>query len=209
MHLKGSFASTVRNLKVDNNTVFDTITRATPEWAVIGFDGNPSPSTIMVRNNIFAVTTFYAVVKADSAAGWTFLHQYNLYSLRSKNTHLGYSLDSTEKLADPLFANTAGLDFCLLQDSPAIHAGTALGDSVDFFGTPVPSQPSVGAVEFVTTGVKLSGNGGARPVALQPQRMKIGRNQMVITGRTGERFSLLGKRIQGTAEAVERGVELR
>ena len=205
IHLAGTFASVVQDLRIDNNTIVDTATRTPAEYAVIGFDGTPQPSTLLFRNNIVAVKAFLSIVKSTgTAAVWSFMHTHNLYYLDSSIVCLGFSLDSTEKLGSPLFVDFSGADYHLKPGSPAIQSGMALGYAQDFYGEPVAQFPSMGAVEFGT--VSVIPVAGVHRMAIQSGHFAIiKRTGLLITG--GDRtsaFTLQGRRIPITERNLKR-----
>ncbi len=146
IHLSGQFASTVTNFRLENNTLVEMASSSEPGWAVLAFGGDPTQDTFVARNNIFYIDEFKFV---SNKAG--FARGYNLYYLN--NTDLGFALDSTEQIANPLFANLAKQDFHLLPESLAIDAGLDLGYTLDFDNQPVPYSTGVdqGAFEHRPT----------------------------------------------------------
>ncbi len=138
VHLTGTWASTMSNFKVENNTIVKTISA----WKILNFDGAPSPSTFYFRNNVVYST------QAGVANNAAFTHANNLYFLANGAT-LGFTLGSGEKQADPLFANLSGGDYHLRTGSPAIDAGLRLGYTLDFGGNAVPAgaAPDMGVFE--------------------------------------------------------------
>jgi len=141
IHLSGEFASVVKNFRVENNTIVET--SGSGGWVVLGFNGDPTENTFVLRNNIFYVDGFDYV-----AATSRFTHDHNLYYLGG-GTQLGFSLEEGEETTDPLFVNLAARDLHLQSDSPAIDSGIDLGYSLDFDHRPVPqgSAPDIGAFE--------------------------------------------------------------
>lgn len=77
-----------------------------------------------------------------------FAHSHNLYNLLG-GTKLGFPLERTEKIANPLFIDAGTQNFDLQPSSPAIDAGLDLGYSFDFRNYPVPvgTSPNLGAFE--------------------------------------------------------------
>jgi hypothetical protein len=140
-HLTGTFGSAVSNFRLENNTIVETGSG----WQVIWFDGTPTTSTLLMRNNVFYVGAFSALCGASAIT-----HDHNLYRLTSGSTQLGFSLGSAERSADPLFVNLGGGDFHLQSSSPAINTGASLGYTADYDAISVPqgSAPDLGAFEF-------------------------------------------------------------
>jgi hypothetical protein len=143
VHLTGSFASSVTNFRVENNTIVETGNGAYG-WVALGFEGVPIQSTLLARNNILYINRFVAISNMSS-----FTHDHNLYYL-SGGTKTGFTLGQGEKIADPLFVNLASQDLHLQPTSPAIDAGVNLGYTLDFDDHPVPigAAPDDGAFEF-------------------------------------------------------------
>ncbi len=152
IHLNDQFASTVQNLRMENNTILDTLTGETPNWDLIDFIGTPTPSTFLFRNNIVFVKNFSTIVNVtDANSGWSFTHTHNLYHLDSSIVKLNMTLDSGEAEANPLFVNYADTNLHLQSNSPAVADGLPLGYLLDFYNIAVPTIPSLGAVQYVAT----------------------------------------------------------
>jgi len=143
INLAGHFASRVSDFRVENNTIIEAA-EGERGWVIFAFEGEPGPSTFLLRNNILAIENFEAVSNKS-----TFTHSHNLYSL-SGGTEPGFNLNPEEQLADPGFVNPTNQDFHLLSSSPAIDAGILLGYSLDFDNRPVPANtdPDLGAFEY-------------------------------------------------------------
>ncbi len=143
IHLSGTYASSVKNFRVENNTIVET-PNDHQNWTVFGFRGQPTASTFLVRNNILHINGLSTVSNTSS-----FTHDHNLYYL-SGGTVLGFSLGSGEAVADPRFVGLAERDFHLQDQSPAIDAGVDLGYTLDFEDHPVPSGAAqdLGAFEY-------------------------------------------------------------
>jgi len=142
LHLSGGFASDIRGLYFENNTVVDT----TPEGfaAAILFLGAPAtPEMLIMRNNIFYLENFDKL-----ATSYSFVHEHNIYYL--PNGSNSFELGPGEVRGDPLFVDVYGGDYHLLDSSPAIDSGTDLGYAYDYEGNPVPTggTPDMGIFEF-------------------------------------------------------------
>lgn len=142
--LTGTFGTTVEDFRVENNTVYQVLPHH--GWGAIDIflmNDNPTPTTILVRNNIFLVDGW----NVASRSGFT--HDHNLYSL-SGGAQLGFALGAGEMITDPLFVNGTLLDFHLQPGSPAIDAGVDLGHTLDFENRVVPAgaAPDLGAFEY-------------------------------------------------------------
>ncbi len=150
LHLNDHFQTRIQNLCMDNNTILDTLLDSIhPD--VIDFCGPPTKSTFLFRNDIVFVKDFaYLVGTVNAGSGWAFTHVHNLYFLDSSIIQLNMTLDSTEALGNPLFVNYPDTNLHLTSSSPAISDGLSLGYSLDYYNTPVPTTPSLGAVQYVT-----------------------------------------------------------
>ena len=144
IHLGGKFASQVDNFRIENNTIVET-RNGDLGWVILSFNQNPSPNTLSIRNNIFYTDGYKGV---SNFAG--FNHDHNLYYLGG-GSELGFRLNQTELISDPLFRDLRGLDFHLNNESPALNAGTDLGHMFGFDGNRVPDgvAPELGAYEFM------------------------------------------------------------
>lgn len=136
IHLSGSFASSVSNFRVENNTIV-----MGSGYRVLDFGGSAAPSSYIFRNNV----VYSGIGVANSSS---FSHSNNLYYLYNGAT-LGFSLGVGEKVGEPGFVDLNGGDFHLRAGSPAIDGGVNLGYGVDFDGKAVPfgSAPDMGAFE--------------------------------------------------------------
>jgi hypothetical protein len=149
IHLSGPFASSVVNFRIEHNTIVETKTDY-QGYVLLGFEGDPTKDTALVRNNIFWIERGSSLggglQKVSDSQG--FSHQNNLYHLIGEVT-IGFDLGSGEKIADPLFANLGGRDFHLQFGSPAIDRGLDLGYYRDFDDRSVPfgAAPDIGAFE--------------------------------------------------------------
>ncbi len=152
IHLNDEFASVVQNLRMENNTILDTLTGGSPNYDLIDFIGTPTPATFFFRNNIVFIKNFQYVTEAKNAeSGWSFTHTDNIYRLDSSIIKLGMTLDTSELLTNPLFVNYVDTNLELQPNSPAIRDGLPLGYTLDFFNNPVPATPSRGAVQYLAT----------------------------------------------------------
>lgn len=131
----------------------------------INCDGSCTPDILSFKNNIFWVNgkVSYTDQPADEGN--------NLYWNSTGNPRPYFPTPSqmspTSRLADPRFVNTAGGDFHLRSDSPAINAGANLGSvyNADLDQTSVPqgTSPDIGVYEYaalVSDGFSRSVNGG-------------------------------------------------
>jgi hypothetical protein len=167
-----------RNIRLDNNTVFQT--DSTTIWALLIFDVNPSSANIfLVRNNIFVVRSAQRIFSAT-----TVTHQNNLYYATSGTLPSGFSYDATELHGvNPLFVDTAKGDFHLAGGSPARDVGAALGYSRDFDGVNVPQgqKPDLGAFEYGSSAVIDHGS-------------RLTKTGQIIVTRPPATFDLLGRK---------------
>jgi hypothetical protein len=150
MHLGSSFSTDIKRVKFENNTVVDqrddNSSQSWISWTELGFYfGSPTPETLIVRNNIFYLADYQRLATAS-----TFTHYNNLYFFKGKNTSLGFTLGSGEKIVNPKFMDVAGADFHLTAGSPAIDAGYSLNYIRDFENKSVPvgPKPDIGAYEY-------------------------------------------------------------
>ncbi len=164
IHLNDQFASVVQNLRMENNTIIDTTSGTTPTYDLIDFIGTPTPSTFLFRNNIVLVKNFsYIVQTTNASSGWSFTHTHNLYFLDNSAIKLNMTLDSGETQGNPDFVNYADTNLRLAANSPAISDGLPLGYTLDFYNNPVPTIPSLGAIQYTA-----SVGAGTPPAALAP-----------------------------------------
>lgn len=135
----GGFDVTVRNLRIENNTIISTA----DAYRVIGCIGSSAPGNVFsLKNNII-----YSPVNVSDFSNFT--HTNNIYYLTGGAT-VGFPLHNTEKIANPQFIDRAAKDLRLKEGSPAIDTGADLKYSADFEGKTVPSgtAPDIGAYEY-------------------------------------------------------------
>lgn len=161
-------------VRLDNNL---SVTRHGP---VTGFhvvaDGArlSDKNRIKIRNNIFVDDSanyyHYQQYGSSDAPDWT--HEYNLlWSPKTDPFKNGRVAGAGEIFANPQFANlkwnetdatdTALASYALLEGSPAVGSGIALGYPVDFFGQPAEPNGKVDRGPFATG----TGNVGVRKAA--------------------------------------------
>jgi hypothetical protein len=147
-HLKGAQASEVQYFRFENNVVVE-MGNTEIEYSLIWWNGDPSPDTFVMRNNILYARSFQYVTQK---AGFT--HDHNVYYFLDDATELShygdYYLGIGELIDDPLFLDVQGSDFHLRPNSPAIDAGVELGYPLDFDDNAIPrgSSPDIGACEY-------------------------------------------------------------
>lgn len=149
IHLDGIFAANVSELRFENNTVVDTVKRNETEYYAFGFSGQPDPSAIQVRNNIFFLRDFWFVADTERH-GRKLIHEYNLYFLGRQYAELGFPPGPGEMRRPPLFVDLKSGDYRLQKNSPAVDAAINLDYNLDLDGRPVPygPKPDIGAYEY-------------------------------------------------------------
>jgi hypothetical protein len=159
----GNFEIGCAGIHIHNNTVVQTDTAHV--WALMITDGEPTDRSLFdVRNNVFY---FANVSRVYSATRLT--HEHNVYYSTQGSVTLGLTADTSERIANPLFANVGSADYRLQFTSPCRDAGLVLGYSRDFIGTAVPTgtRPDIGAYEYASSAV----NQPARAATSRAQRM--------------------------------------
>ena len=141
LHNGGTFASTINNFRIENNTI--TNTTETGSLLIPCMDAPlANAGQLLFRNNI--VQSVEAVFNQT-----TFTHSNNIFYMLSGAT-VGFSLVSTERVTNPLFAQGMPCPFHIQSSSPAVAAGMNLGYTVDYHNNPVPSAPAIGSHEYVS-----------------------------------------------------------
>ncbi len=138
LHNAGTFASVIDNFRIENNTIANTTAYG---WSVLNCMDAPVTSTQLIFRNNIVVSTFRVFNQSS------FTHSNNLYQMLG-NASVGFTLTSTERIADPLFAKNANCPYMLQPSSPAINGGIPLGYVVDFHGNPVRAVPTIGSHEY-------------------------------------------------------------
>jgi hypothetical protein len=137
-----AYPADVDNFRIECNTIYQDDTTIRSD--ICRFNGTPTTDMFVSRNNIFHVADINVYDEP------TITHEYNLYYLDGTAT-LGVTADDTEILDDPDFVSIEGEDFHLQSTSPAINAGTDLGDSTDYDDNPIDAIPDIGAYEYQST----------------------------------------------------------
>ena len=147
LHLHDYFASTIRNLRFENNTVL-CLNPNKQGWVLVGWDSVPSPETFVMQNNIIYLDNWQAVVRTGG-----FTHGHNLFFCPSSPVILGCSLGTGDLVGNPQFVDAARLNVRLKTTSPAVKAGLSLGYHLDFDNhqLPVNVPPDIGAFEMATS----------------------------------------------------------
>jgi hypothetical protein len=134
LHNTGSIGIWVDGLRFEHNTYFSTA----GGYRVLDCVRGLTPSMVVMRNNIFHGDV-------QIAGSGTFTHTDNLYFMTG-GASVGYALDSTEKVGDPLFVDPFNQDFRLQPGSPAIDAG--VWSEIDGAEPVVGQAPDLGALEY-------------------------------------------------------------
>lgn len=144
-----NFAVNVDEIYFENNTIYkDTLESG---GFFIGFQANPTASSVYLRNNIINVSNLNTWAMNPTGL----IREHNLYNLSGATVN--YILDPTEFNDDPLFVDGQANDLHLLLTSPAKDTGLDLGYTEDFDGTSIPqgSSPDIGAYEYVSPSLSL------------------------------------------------------
>lgn len=128
--------------------------------ALIGtiVDYRTGKSFMTVKNNIFYNLNKYFSISSEMVND--FVSDYNLflddsdskfqvgtsYNFNNWKSNTGDDIHSI--IGDPLFVNSAGGDYSLSKNSPAINTGTDVGIFLDYNGNPRDSKPDMGAFEY-------------------------------------------------------------
>lgn len=138
--------STVNNIFVENNTFTKTSNELV--YSAMGFTGNPSADTAIVRNNIFKLTYYQHISNVDG-----YIHTNNLYDLGYIQLidRSALTFHPTEIVASAQFADEVNGDYTLSATSPAVDTGVEAGYTMDLAGTPVPQgiAPDMGSWEYI------------------------------------------------------------
>lgn len=152
MQNSGAFSTSISNIQFYNNVIVENVQGRLGESRLIWSAATMQPGTLILKNNIFNLST-----GIDVANSWTGItHTNNIYKL-SNGSIAPSGLDSTEKTTSgTLFANTSGnavdWDYRPVTGSIAIDAGTSVGQSSDFAGNTVPQGNAVDIGPFEQTG---------------------------------------------------------
>ncbi len=143
LHNSGdNFAVQIDGLVAEHNTIVEL---AEKNWDLVWFSGAAAEGTYTFRDNAVYLGDYDRVFNNSGAA-----HDHNLYWFVNGNQDIGLALDSTEKLADPLFVDISDGDYHLQASSPAIDAASASTAGLDFDDHLVPAgnAADIGAYEY-------------------------------------------------------------
>ncbi len=156
-----TFSVSVKNLQYYNNTIIETQKQFSQPTVLFWMAGTGTPGMVIVKNNIFWLSSGVNVVNSKFASG-QMIHTNNIY--RMSSGAVGFALTSSELLSASLnlFVNNTGdvktWDISPLSTSPAINFGTPVGLTQDFNGETIDQNPEAGIIEFksVTTRIAIS-----------------------------------------------------
>jgi hypothetical protein len=184
----GNFAINVTNTQFYNNVIVETVAQRLNESFLMSLASSSSTSGIIIlKNNIFWLTTGIDVARSSQLTGTQMTHQDNIFRLGSGSA-MNFTAHSTElsTTASNIFmsiapSDPAAWDYRPATSSPAIDFGQNVGIATDFAGNPVPAVPNSGIME---------GNGGTTPNPLVATATAgtiscIGGTTTVTVGATG------------------------
>ncbi len=147
LHIGGRFATIVENLTIEHNTIVEAEADAPSHYLLRFSRGTPAPGAVSLRNNLFYLAGPHQMANSDAL-----LHENNLYHLGHPYASLGYALNASELLTDPLLVDLAARDLRPGPGSPAIDAGLDLGYTHDYAGNDrlQGAAPDLGALETST-----------------------------------------------------------
>lgn len=140
----GNFGVDIQAIRYENNTlvVLDPKTNYNP---AIGWDGTPGSNTsLTLRNNILYTGNFEKVISGLGA----FTSSHNLYYKDNKSKTIGFTINATDQIANPLFVNLSENNYHFLPTSPAINKGMQLGFNKDIENKEIQGLPDQGAYEY-------------------------------------------------------------
>jgi hypothetical protein len=175
-HMSGTFASSLSNFEMDNNTIIKTDN----SYSVVDSGGATMPSSVYFRNNIV-----YSVAQIANGGGFT--HSNNLFYSPNGSARLGaIGMGDGDAQADPKFVNYGGGDYHLQSGSPAINTGASLVYTIDFDGNSATAggAPDKGAYKY--------GSGGppsmpSLPLIVDPSAPHLVLGFQVLAGLLGDR----------------------
>lgn len=146
-------------VRIENNTMVMNQEPIDGGWGVVGLlvDWNhlpdPAKSKFTVRNNLFV--TNHTILSWINPLGNNLIHDHNVFYFLGKGSLSTnkdvWTLDVTEKIADPKFADMNNDNFRLTTQSPAINAGMNSAYSYDILGnaTSITGACDAGAYKYV------------------------------------------------------------
>ena len=150
----GSFVISINNLQYYNNIMIETIRHYDQTSNVFWMSGTGNPGMVVVKNNIFYLSTGINVAQTKFNTG-QLVHSNNIY--RMSSGVLGITANSTELVSNnaSLFASVSGdpstWNLNQISGSPAYNFGTGVGLTQDFAGNPIVGNPDAGLYEKTTT----------------------------------------------------------
>jgi hypothetical protein len=154
-----TFSVSVKNLQYYNNTIIETQKQFSQPTVLFWMAGTGTPGMVIVKNNIFWLSSGVNVVNSKFASG-QMIHTNNIY--RMSSGAVGFALTSSELLSASLnlFVNNTGdvktWDISPLSTSPAINFGTPVGLTQDFNGETIDQNPEAGIIEFKSVTMRIA-----------------------------------------------------
>ncbi len=153
----GQYKTKVSNLQIFNNIIVqDTVSRTGGTRMISSAIKDTTAGIIVLRNNIFQISTGADVARVDQWDGSNLTHTNNIYKL-SNGGVTNFTLDGTEIATSAIIwvdttnANPLFWDYNITQTSPANNTGVYLGLIRDFNNNVVSDPPDIGVLEFVST----------------------------------------------------------
>ena len=155
IHATGSFNVNTSNLQFYNNVIVDTVTQLANYSYMFWSDAAPATGSIVVKNNIFWVTTNNVVYKNSVFNSGSIIHSNNIYRMTTSSVGLPL-LVTNQSLFDRsvnLFTSTlttpAEWNYYPLAGAPSIQYGTNVGITKDFAGNTVSAKPTAGIFQYL------------------------------------------------------------
>ena len=170
-----------QNNRVLNNTI---VMASDGRWAINipePYSSTPNSHNQVFNNILYSHHSWRGILFVAPSAQTGFQSDYNVVMDRFSGTHdgetitlaewqqeFGFDLNSITSTPDELFVDPAGYDYHLKAGSPAINAGTLLGDVTDDLegnARPVGPTHDAGAYEYQAYGFDLAASPSVHVIA--------------------------------------------
>lgn len=158
----GAYTVAVTDLKYYNNVIIENVVNRLNSSNLGSMSVNlTTPGIVIMKNNIFQLSSGIDVVRATQWAGPQLVHENNVYKL-SNNSITNFTLSANELSTTSNFwtntsaSNPVNWDYNPAPGSVLLEFGQAVGQTVDHIGNAISGLPEAGILEKVNTVAPLT-----------------------------------------------------
>jgi hypothetical protein len=153
----GAYTVAVTDLKYYNNVIVENVVNRLNSSNLGSMSVNlTTPGIVIMKNNVFQLSSGIDVVRATQWAGPQLVHENNVYKL-SNNSIANFTLSASEVATTSNFwtntsaSNPVNWDYNPAPGSVLLEFGQAVGQTVDHIGNAISGLPEAGVLEKVNT----------------------------------------------------------